>query len=100
MDIAVQAYITKSTAPSTLQSYKSAVNSYLEFCCKFCLMSPLPLSESVLGSFVAYLASKNTLYNNTLIVCVCVFVSVSVCVSVQPEISGTGGRITTPLTPS
>ena len=48
------------------------------------------------------------LYNNSRILCVCLFVCVSlcvcvrvcVCVSLQPEISGTGGRIAKLLTPS
>ena len=52
----------KSLAPSTLRSYKSAINSYFEFCRSFHITPPFPLAQVVLARFAAYLASKNMSY--------------------------------------
>ena len=53
MDHTVQSCLVRSLSPSTLQSYKSAARYYLAFC---------PLSEVVLGRFVAFLANKHLSY--------------------------------------
>ena len=52
----------RALAPRTLQSYRSAVHSYLVFCHSFGVLLPFPLSELVLCRFVAFLGSKGLTY--------------------------------------
>ena len=52
----------KSIAPRTLQSYRSALSSYLSFCHTHCCSSPFPLVETTLARFAAHLADSGLLY--------------------------------------
>ena len=62
MDLTVQGYFVKSLSPGTLQSYKSATHCYLAFCHNFGIAVAFPLSEVILGRFVAFLANKHLSY--------------------------------------
>lgn len=61
MDHVVCRYFSWSLAPATLTSYWSAANRYCTFCSSFSL-SPLPLLQSVVISFVVYLAETGVSY--------------------------------------
>ena len=62
LDCSVQSYLMRALAPRTLQSYRSAIHTYLVFCHSFGVPSPFPLSELVLCRFVAFLGSKGLTY--------------------------------------
>ena len=58
MEEAVQFFYSQGLAPSSQKAYKSAQSRYLNFCVQF-NVQPLPLSENILCSFVAFLASRH-----------------------------------------
>ncbi len=57
LDAAVHHYFTRGLAPSTHRTYSSGINKYKQFCNQFNITSPIPVSQSLLCYFVAYLAT-------------------------------------------
>ena len=53
---AVQAYFGQGLASSTRKSYQAASNRFHQFCCRFNISSPFPVTEQILCCFAAYLA--------------------------------------------
>ena len=58
LDGAVHSLFSQGLAPSTEASYDTGLCSYLQFCTK-CQLQPLPLVETTLCCFVAYLHNDN-----------------------------------------
>ena len=58
MDKAVSGILTRGVADSTLATYESGKRRYLAFCSQFHL-APLPIIESTLCRFVAFLATTS-----------------------------------------
>ncbi len=52
----------RALSPRTLQSYRSAVRSYVSFCHSVSIISPFPLVELVLSRFLAFLANRGLSY--------------------------------------
>ena len=52
----VQQYFQQGLAPSTRKAYQSATRRFHNFCTKYNVWNPFPVSESLLCSFVAFLA--------------------------------------------
>lgn len=63
LDSTVRTLIERGVAKSTLTSYNSGKRRYLGFCAQFHL-HPLPVNESVLCSFVAFLFSSSLSYQS------------------------------------
>ena len=59
LDPAVQYYCSKSIAPSTHQTYHSALKRFYLFCSQFNVVSPFPVSEDILCYFSSYLATQH-----------------------------------------
>ena len=59
LDPAVQYYCGKSIAPSTQQTYQSALNRFYAFCSLFNVTTPFPVSEEILCYFSSYLATQH-----------------------------------------
>ena len=57
LEMLVCFYFAKGLAPSTIRAYKSAQSRFLQFCQKG-HFTPLPLSESLLCSYVSHLADQ------------------------------------------
>ena len=53
----VQFYLTKGLAPSTRRTYRSGQERFLKFC-EQSNVTPLPVNQSLLCSYVAYLANQ------------------------------------------
>lgn len=51
-----------SLSPHTWQSYRSALNIYLSFCCLHSITPPFPLSELSLARFATHLAHSSRSY--------------------------------------
>lgn len=58
MDSAIQYYCERGLAPSTLKTYKAAAKKFRNFCQLYSVSKPFPVSEYLLCSFVAYMASS------------------------------------------
>ena len=56
LEPSVQAYLGMGLADSTQKSYRTASKRFNDFCIKFSINTPFPVSELVLCSFAAYLA--------------------------------------------
>lgn len=59
LDGAVQYFCSNSIAQSTQKTYKSALNRFSQFCSQHNVLSPFPVSESILCYFTSYLATQN-----------------------------------------
>ena len=59
LDPAVQYYCSKGIAPSTHQTYQSALKRFYSFCSLFNVVSPFPVNEDILCYFASYLATQN-----------------------------------------
>ena len=55
LDQAVQRYLGNCVAPSTRAAYCSAMRRYHNFCNRFKIQNPFPLTESIICRFVAFL---------------------------------------------
>lgn len=58
LDQAVQRYLGNCVAPSTWAAYNSAVRRYHNFCNRFNIQNPFPLTESILCRFAAFLGQE------------------------------------------
>ena len=58
LDGTVQFYCTKGLAVSTHKTYQSALRKFANFCTSYSIISPFPVSESILCYFAAHLASQ------------------------------------------
>ena len=58
LDQAGQRYLGDCVAPSTRAAYGSAVRRYHNFCNRFNIQNPFPLTESILSHFVAFLGQE------------------------------------------
>ena len=59
--MSVQRYFNTSLAPSTQKAYYSGISSFLKLCTNLGT-PPLPFTQDLLCSFVAYLADTNCAY--------------------------------------
>ena len=51
-------FCSQGVAPSTRSTYQSALWKFAEFCSLYSIVSPFPVSESILCYFSSYLACK------------------------------------------
>ena len=58
LDATVHYFCSQGVAPSTRSTYQSALRKFAEFCSLYCIVSPFPVSESILCYFSSYLACK------------------------------------------
>lgn len=58
MDSAVHYFCTKGIASSTQKTYQSALNRFAQFCTSYSIISPFPVSESILCYFASHLACQ------------------------------------------
>lgn len=58
LDKAVQRYLGNCVAPSIWAAYNSAMRHYHNFCNRFNIQNPFPLTESILCYFVAFLCQE------------------------------------------
>ena len=58
LDKVVQRYLGNCVAPSTRAAYSSVVCRYHNFCNRFNIQNPFPLTESILCRFVAFLGKE------------------------------------------
>lgn len=56
MDSTVHWFCSKGIAESTRKTYQSALRKFYQFCKQFNIISPFPVSESLLCYFISYLA--------------------------------------------
>ena len=54
----VQHYFEQGLAPSTQRTYKAAIKRFHDFCTRYCVFNPFPLSEQLLCHFATYLAEE------------------------------------------
>ena len=59
LDRTVQFFCSQGIAQSTRQTYNSALRKFAEFYAAFEIISPFPVSESILCYFSSYLATKH-----------------------------------------
>ena len=59
LDDKVQFFCSKGVADSTHRTYQSAVSKFHTFCSLYNIISPFPVSESILCYFTTYLACQN-----------------------------------------
>ena len=59
LDATVHYFYEHGVAQSTRQTYKSALSKFSEFCSLFGIVSPFPVSESILCYFTSHLAQQN-----------------------------------------
>ena len=58
LDIAVGGFLDKGIAASTRTAYRSAQRRYAEFCTRYGVTHPYPLTEHILCHYVAFLAKE------------------------------------------
>ncbi len=58
LDEAVQFYCDQGIADSTRKTYKSALQRFTDFCDLYSIMTPFPVSESILCYYASYLAAQ------------------------------------------
>lgn len=58
LDIAVGGFLDKGIAASTRTAYRSAQRRYAEFCTRYGVTHPYPLTEHILCRYVAFLAKE------------------------------------------
>ena len=58
LDGAVQHFCSQGIAPSTHKTYQAALKKFATFCSTYDILSPFPVSESVLCYFATYLACQ------------------------------------------
>ena len=58
LDQAVQRYLGNCVAPSTCAAYRSAMRRYHNFCDRFKIQNPFPLTETIICRFVAFLGQE------------------------------------------
>ena len=58
LEPSVQHYFQNGLAPSTQKTYKAAIKRFHNFCARYNVLQPFPLSEQLLCSFAAYLADE------------------------------------------
>ena len=59
LDGAIQHFCSQGIAPSTYKTYQAALKKFAIFCSTYDILSPFPVSESVLCYFATYLACKH-----------------------------------------
>ena len=59
LDSAVQYFCENALAESTRKTYQSALRKFAAFCSQYSILSPFPVSESLLCYFSSYLACQN-----------------------------------------
>ena len=52
------ALFEQGLAPSTQRTYKAAIKRFHDFCTRYCVFNPFPLSEQLLCHFATYLAKE------------------------------------------
>ena len=58
LDATVHYFCSQGVAQSTQSTYQSALRKFAEFCSLYSIISPFPVSESILCYFSSYLACK------------------------------------------
>ena len=58
LDATVHYFCSQGVAPSTRSTYQSALRKFAEFCSLYSIITPFPVSESILCYFSSYLACK------------------------------------------
>ena len=57
----VQRYFENGLAPSTRRTYQAGINKFVKFC-GLCISNPLPVSQSLLCSYISHLANSGLAY--------------------------------------
>ena len=63
MEKDVQRYFESGLAPSTRKTYRSGILKFHQFCTLYSVSNPLPVSQSLLCSYVVYLAQLGLCYS-------------------------------------
>ena len=58
----VQRYFENGLAPSTRRTYQAGINNFVKFCGLYNISNPLPVSQSVLCSYISHLANSGLAY--------------------------------------
>ena len=58
LDATVHYFCSQGVAPSTQSTYQSTLRKFAEFCSLYSIITPFPVSESILCYFSSYLACK------------------------------------------
>ena len=54
----VQRYFENGLAPSTRKTYQAGINKFVKFCTLYNIINPLPVSQSLLCSYISHLANS------------------------------------------
>ena len=62
MEEDVQQYFERGLAPSTRKTYQGGINKFVKFCALYNISSLLPVSQSLLCSYISHLANSGLAY--------------------------------------
>ena len=62
MEEDVQRYFERGLAPSTRKTYQGGINKFVKFCALYNVSNPLPVSQSLLCSYISHLANSGLAY--------------------------------------